>query len=191
VKSLYVKSILTLFGNDAQAHNAPLAILITIIAVLSFKVMAVSNTDPFQHFEWVADTGTNRFVTNTLSDFIPSSIREISTPVNVGNGRYVVKKEGTVVVRTPNGNTIACKRVLYMPKCGKKLMPATSFVRQGCTIILKDDKIRLMAPDNSVLLEGREIQGLYYFECRTCHNDEAGRIHVTLKDDQRTPSDSK
>jgi hypothetical protein len=145
--------IRAIFGdtnNGGHWHNTRLAILLGIIAVLSIKVMALDATvsaDVYfckpdmesagpADFEWCSDTGTNRFVTNDENDFLPTSVTNINTKVCVGNGSYTCTKKGTVLVKSAAGQVIACTNVLYMPNCGKKLMPATQFIRKGCTLTL-------------------------------------------------------
>jgi hypothetical protein len=212
---LPVSLVKSMFNNDG--HNTRLALLLTVIAVLSFKAMAhdaphydtrahisedafnyinfdtPSNFETCVHqnmsggFEWCADTGTNRFVTNDLFDYVPTSIRHIDTVVNVGNGTYTCKQQGTVLVRSSTGLTIACQNVLYMPNCGKKLMPATPFVRKGCSLTLYDNnKIRLSTADKTVLLEGKEIEGLYYFKCATIRDKSESCITRDFTRDLKT-----
>jgi hypothetical protein len=173
---------------DNTGHNTRLAVLLGVIALLSFKVMALPTLSAatisesvylckqdgggaaFADFEWCADTGTNRFVTNDRADFIPTSITKINTEVAVGNGSFTCNIQGTVLVRNADGQTIACSNVLYMPNCGKKLMPATPFIRKGCNLTLYDtDKIKLSTAEGKQILSGKEIDGLYYFECKTVH----------------------
>ena len=49
-------------------------------------------------------------------------------------------------------------------------MPATPFVRKGCNLTLYDnDKIKLCTAEGKEILTGKEIEGLYYFECKTIH----------------------
>ncbi len=36
-------------------------------------------------FEWCADTGCNRFITNNIEDFLPASIVDIDLNAGVGN----------------------------------------------------------------------------------------------------------
>ena len=106
-------------------HNTRLAVLLGIVALLSFKAMALpalsaatisesvylckqdGGSAAFADFEWCADTGTNRFVTNDRADFIPTSITKINTEVQVGNGSFTCNIQGTVLVRNPDGQTIA------------------------------------------------------------------------------------
>jgi hypothetical protein len=178
-----------IIGDTANGgHNTRLAFLLTIIAILSFKVMAEpdltvatiseavylckqdGSNATHADFEWCSDTGTNRFVTNDRADFLPTSIVTIDTKVAVGNGSYTCTQQGTVLVQSAAGQTIACSNVLYMPNCGKKLMPATPFVRKGCNLTLYDnDKIKLCTAEGKAILTGKEIEGLYYFECKTIH----------------------
>ena len=117
--------------------------------------------------EWCADTGTNRFVTNNIADFLPDSITDVNITVGVGNGSYVVKKQGSIVVENHLGKTILCKNALYMPSCGKKLMPATPFIRAGCSLNITNQSIQLRSPGGEVLLEGKEVDQLYYFNAKT------------------------
>jgi hypothetical protein len=47
-------------------------------------------------------------------------------------------------------------------------MPATPFIRKGCTLTLYDnDKIKLSTAEVKHILSGKEIDGLYYFQCTT------------------------
>ena len=39
--------------------------------------------------EWVVDTGSNRFVTNDIHDFVPGSVKYVNTRVLVGNGHVI------------------------------------------------------------------------------------------------------
>ena len=123
-------------------------------------------------FEWCADTGCNRFVTNCLEDFLPASINDISLTVGVGNGTYVVKKQGDVIIENHCGQTIKLTNVLYMPACGKKLMPASPFINKGCKLTISTKQIDLFSPDHNVLLTGKEIDGLYYFKAKTILPEE-------------------
>jgi hypothetical protein len=115
-------------------HNTRLAVLLGIIAVLSFKVMAVpptadaviseaayfsgadngGNNSAGSQFQWLCDTGCNRFVTNNRSDFIPTSITKSTTVVAIGSGSVTCEIQGTVLIRNPQGKTIACSSALYI-----------------------------------------------------------------------------
>jgi hypothetical protein len=183
-----LRAITGIFAKDA--HNTRLAVMLTIIAALSYQVMAVpdvlspatipaasflnnelniKNESNFLNYEWCIDPGTNRFVTNDIDDLLPSSIVYNETVVAVGSGNTTSKLHGTALVRAPNGKTIACTNVLYMPACGKKLMPASPFVRRGCKLSFYDsNKVRLSSSEDAIIFEGKEIDGLYYFESKTC-----------------------
>ena len=55
-----------------------------------------------------------------------------------------------------------------MPECAKNLMPASPFIKKGCTIVLNDfDKVLLSANDGTPILSGQEINGLYFYKCKT------------------------
>lgn len=120
-------------------------------------------------YEWCADSGTNRFVTNDLLDFVPGSITRSATVVAVGGGNVTSPMYGTVLVESvDNGCVVECRDVLFMPTCEKKLMPASTFVRKGSTIFIHDtDKIQLKSKDGDTIFTGRELDGLYYYRCKT------------------------
>ena len=142
-------------------------------------------------FEWCCDTGTNRFVTNDLADFIPDSINYTPTVVAVGGGNISSSCTGAVLIKSLTTDAlIKCNDVLYMPHCRKKLMPASPFLRQGCSLQLKGrrvssgsanseitrrrvtsgsdcDTVSLSASDGKSLFKGKEIGGLYYYKSKT------------------------
>jgi hypothetical protein len=130
-------------------------------------IIGQDDTSDSGGFEWVADTGTNRFVTNNLKDFLPETIEDVNINVGVGNGIYNVTTQGTIVIENHLGKTILCSNALYMPSCGKKLMPATPFLRNGCTLKMSLDAIELHTSDGQVLLTGKQIGELYYFKAKT------------------------
>ena len=144
------------------------------------------NKDDRAQYEWCSDSGTNRFVTNNLDDFVQGSVKSVQTNVNVGGGRITSKFVGTVRVRSLDhgkgtGHIIECNDVLYIPTCGKKLMPASNFVRKGCTLKFSDlDKVHLTDKHNAPILSGKEDGGLYFFHCETEYQ------HTTKHDDIKT-----
>ena len=82
------------------------------------------------------------------------------------------------MIRNPQGQTIACSKVLYMPSCAKKLIPVTPFIRKGFTLSIFDtDQIKLLTPEGKTLLSGKEIDGLYHFECETIDPSTLTRDH--------------
>ena len=118
--------------------------------------------------EWCSDSGTNRTVTNDISDFVPGSVKRNSTTVKVGGGETVAPCYGDVIIRnTLDNSTILCKDVLYLPKCAKKLLPCSPFVRKGCSYTLIDNKAFLKNSAGNIILEGIEVGGLYYFHSTT------------------------
>ena len=48
--------------------------------------MGQDDTSDSGGLEWVADTGTNRFVTNDLNNFLPETIKDVDINVGVENG---------------------------------------------------------------------------------------------------------
>ena len=124
-------------------------------------------------FEWCADTGCNRFITNNIEDFLPASIVDIDLNVGVGNGSYCVKQQGIIVVENHLGQVIMCTNALFMPNCAQKLMPLIPFINKGCTFSIDINKqLSLHAPDQSILLTGKEINGLYYFKAKVIPPNE-------------------
>ena len=120
-------------------------------------------------FEWCIDSGCNRFVTNDMHDFIPGSVKYSATNVSVGNGNTVSPCTGSVVIHSiPHNIDIQCDNVLFMPKCRKKLIPATPFVRKKYTLTFDSDTVTLFSKDyRKMILSGKEINNFYYFNSRT------------------------
>ena len=113
-----------------------------------------SNKLDVKQYEWCSDTGTNRFVTNDDNDFVKSTVKHTNTKVAVGGGSVVSRKTGTVVIRSlDHKHIIHCKDVLYIPECGKKLIPAFQFVRKGCKLTFKNDSVRLSNSSNEPMFE--------------------------------------
>ena len=84
--------------------------------------------------EWLADPGTNRFVTNNIKDFIPGTIVYSPLNVAVGGGTTTSPCAGSILVFSLDHNiTIRCDDVI-LPQCAKKLMPAYQFTKKGCTL---------------------------------------------------------
>jgi hypothetical protein len=166
--------------------------LLVILAALSYTALArptlpgefanikassfVSNSDAIQpslDHEWCSDSGTNRFVTNDINDFVSGTVSTVPTIVAVGGGNVTSPCYGTVIVESlDHGCTMQCMDVLYIPECGKKLMPASPFIRKGCSLILDDyDKVNLSSKDGTPILSGCELGGLYYFRCKTLRKE--------------------
>jgi hypothetical protein len=122
-----------------------------------------SDFTPAGGWEWVVDTGSNRFVTNDLNDFVPGSVRRVNTSVLVGNGHVISPCEGTVMVRChTNGTLIECTRTLLLSDCGKKLMPARPFLMKGCSLLMNGaDGVTMLDPNNKPFMHGKEVEGLY------------------------------
>jgi hypothetical protein len=122
-------------------------------------------------YEWCSDTGTNRFVTNDTRDFVPGTFVPTETVVAVGGGNATSPGYGTVIIKSVDtGTSIQCNNVLLMPKCSKKLMPASTFIQKGCTLTFYNyDKVSLRGSDKSIIFNGRDIGGLYYYHAKTIH----------------------
>ena len=136
--------------------------------VKSSSYLNSTNDNQVDH-EWCVDSGTNRFVTNDRNDFVEGTYRNIPTKVAVGGGNCTSPGYGDKIVKgTDYDVTILCRNVLLMPECAKNLMPASPFIKKGCTIVLNDyDKVLLSAKDGTPILSGHEINGLYFYKCKT------------------------
>jgi hypothetical protein len=138
-----------------------------------------NSVDAQPDYEWCSDPGTNRFVTNDLSDYVPSSIVWQSTDVAVGGGNVTSPCFGTVIIEgTEHGCTIKCANVLYIKECKKKLIPASPFIRKGCSLAYGEhDQVNLYGKNGSPMLSGCEVGGLYFFKCKTLrkHNATQGK----------------
>ena len=130
-----------------------------------------SPADTPNSWQWVVDTGSNRFATNDVKDFKPGSVRYINTRVLVGNGYVISPCEGTVMIKChTNGKLIECTHTLLLPDCDKKLMPARPFLKKGCTITISEaDGVTMLDPNGEPFMHGREIDGLYYYNVSTAH----------------------
>ena len=134
-------------------------------------------------YEWCADSGTNRFVTNDMLDFVTDSVIHSTTTVAVGSGNVTSPLSGTVLVESLDHSCLVeCRDVLYLPSCGKKLMPVSTFVSKGSSLIINNyDKIKLTSKNGSSIFSGREFDGLYYYRCKTIQNTKQQQGMVALE----------
>jgi hypothetical protein len=140
------------------------------VSAKCFLHAPVNNEELEQNYEWVTDTGSNRFITNDTNDFVPKSVRLVNTRVLVGNGVVISPCEGTVMVRChASGRLIACTHTLLLRECGKKLMPAHPFLEKECTLSMSGKRVLLLDANKDVILDGKEIDGLYYYNASTAH----------------------
>jgi hypothetical protein len=137
-------------------------------------VMSDAPTQRDTQYEWCSDSGANRFVTNNEHDFVPGTVVLQDSIIAVGGGTVTSHKTGTVRVMSADHNhCVSCTNVLYLPECSKKLMPASTFVRQGCTLSYHDtDQVSLLNPKGILIFSGKEIDGLYYFRASTVTQDQ-------------------
>ena len=122
-----------------------------------------------QHgYEWCFDSGTNRFITNDKSDFVPGSIIYRTSTVNVGSGTTNSPMVGTVMIKSlDNDCIIKCTNVLYLPDCALKLMPACKFTHTGCSISMTNNVVKMKSKDDKPMMNGREFNGLFFYHCET------------------------
>lgn len=151
--------------NSASAYNAH--------AATSDKPNATTNGD----WTWCIDTGTNRFITNDINDFLKGSIQHVSTKVSTGNGTVTSECYGTVLVRSgATQQLLSLGHVLYLPSCAKKLMPIRPFLNKGCSLHFNSNStVDLLLPDRSCLLTGTEEGGLFFYHATTVRWSKAAR----------------
>ena len=187
-------ALFCLFGPQSTADTAS-------NAHVSAHCFLAADSATIDHNLWWCDSGCNRFVTNDLNDFVPGSVKFITTPVAVGSGTTQSDRTGTVLLQAHSNATgsasspgnpspqtnhqIVAHNVLYLPKCGRKLLPPSPFIRQGCELRLFDkNRVQLLAPDGSCLLEGKEQGGLYYFKAKiissTCNKNPTTTAYLGL-----------
>ena len=68
-----------------------------------------------------------------------------------------------------SGRLIACTHTLLLRECGKKLMPAHPFLEKECTLSMSGKRVLLLDANKDVILDGKEIDGLYYYNASTAH----------------------
>ena len=143
---------------------------------------AAMTSDTSVLYEWCADCGTNRFVTNDINDFLPSTINYSETKVAVGGGTVTSPCTGTVMVKSLDyGHIIKCTDVLYLPKCAKKLMPASQFLNKGCTMRLTQNEVHLIDKTKGPLLSGKEFDGLFFYHAQTVRPDSLNLAKPQIK----------
>jgi hypothetical protein len=148
-----------------------------------YNIKASTPGSPNNGFEWLADAGTNRFVTNDLADFIPGTKKNHNTNVSVGSGNATSPAYGDVLIESLDhtGITIRCNNVLFLPHCEKKLMPTSPFVSKGCTQIFGDyDQCKLTDAKGKPIFNGKSIGGLYYYRTRTVKHPSVIRRHTDV-----------
>ena len=123
-------------------------------------------------YQWCADSGANRFVTNDDRDFEPGTVSTVSINVSVGGGNIVATKTGSVLVYSPvHDHMIRCEDVLFLPSCSTKLMPVSKFARKGGSMHILSDGTVTLKQHGKTLLSGREFDGLYYYDCISMQPD--------------------
>ena len=139
----------------------------TYNATAKVGVKAYHSTEPDDKTRrWVADSGTNRHVTNDAQDFMKGSIKDVKIMVGVGNGFILVRQQGDVMVKDRStGFTTRLKRVLLMPKCARKLISVPLMDRAGCEIRTKGGICQVLLKDGRLGFRGKLSENkLYVFE---------------------------
>ena len=162
----------------------PTLVVLVVVAALTSYAFAAPTPSPSNYvqassyfnsgsigdttqFEWLADPGTNRFVTNDINDFMPGTVIYSPLNVSVGGGTTNSPCSGSVLVFSLDHNiTIRCDEVILLPKCAKKLMPAYQFTKKGCTLEFATE-VHLFSKDGVPILSGPQVGGLFYFHAKT------------------------
>ena len=135
-------------------------------------------------YEWCFDSGTNRFITNDIEDFVPGSIIHKNSTVNVGSGVTISPMVGTVMIRSlDNDCVIKCMNVLYLPDCAIKLMPACKFLDKGCIITMQKPLVEMRSKEGELMMNGCEFETLYYYHCETVRGSAAVRAGSNRRPD--------
>ena len=147
----------------------------TSLQISSRAFVASENQQSTRDYEWVTDTGSNRFVTNDVRDFDRGSIVYKNTRVLVGSGEIVSPCEGTVTILCRStGRLIQCRNTLLLANCEKKLMPARPFLRKGCNLTMSEEHgVQLFDEQGEIIMQGKEIDGLYYYDVVTVREGSA------------------
>ena len=159
------RGVLLLIVLTALASYAFAAPLPYVRAASYFNEGDESNTS--DDFQWVADSGTNRFVTNDINDFLHGSVVHAPVKVAVGGGTTISPCSGSILVQSLDHDiTIRCDDVILLPQCAKKSMPAHQFTKKGCVMEFSNG-VQLRSGNGVPILSGPEIGGLFYFHART------------------------
>lgn len=120
------------------------------------------------HNKICCDSGTNRFVTYELEDLVPNSIQWVKTRVGVGSGFTESPCYGSMVLKTPRRKRpMICQKTLFLPKCGKKLVPTFPFVTRGLSVSFENlNQVNIRDKCGEIIIDGKERDGLYYLNCK-------------------------
>ena len=132
----------------------------------------VKATVDMSDYELILDSGSNRFGTNDVNDFVPASIVYSNTHVSVGGGIIVSPCYGSMLIRShETGEIIECRKTLLLPECDKKLMPVAPFLDKGYRLVIDHANGASMVHIKSgkILFTGKEVEGLYHFHCSVHH----------------------
>lgn len=90
------------------------------------------------------DTGASHHMFNTVSFFVPSTLRRIEDPnkrlrLAGGNATLAVHSVGTVKLKAGDGSVFQLRECLYVPELSKNLIAAGALIKQGVVTILNED----------------------------------------------------
>ena len=114
---------------------------------------------------WIADSGCNQLVTNDRSDFFLGTTHTANDAISVGSGAMTCKLRGLVVLETRYG-LLAFPDALYLPDCGRKLIPESILDKLDLAVNKPGDGTITVtdAKSKAMLMTGRMSSGLYQFD---------------------------
>ena len=116
VSMLFILALLAYQQADTCALKFPQSATTSVSSLYLTKIWPFNTLDRGE-YEWCSDSGTNRFVTNDSSDFVPSTIKYVDTKVAVGGGHVVSNMTGTVTIRSlDHKHLLHCENVLFIPQ---------------------------------------------------------------------------
>jgi hypothetical protein len=123
-------------------------------------------------YQWCADAGSNRTVTNGTRDFVDGTITNYVTKVKPGNGVVTSQHKGTVVLLGLDTNSkLTFTNTLHIDKklCATKIVRGSPLTKKGRDISYKGINVVLRDVNDEVLLKGREIGGNFFYRAVVDH----------------------
>jgi hypothetical protein len=143
------------------------------VCVLAHEVDKSSKEDEYQ---WCADAGSNRTVTNDTRDFVYGTMTDYVTKVKTGNGVVTSQHKGTVVLLGLDTNSkLTFTNTLHIDKklCATKIVGGSPLTKKGCDISYKGSNVVLRDVNDEVLLKGKEIGGNFFYRAVVDHTKAA------------------
>ena len=103
-----------------------------------------------------------------MDDFLTGTVFSVNDQVKVGNGATTCSTRGCVLLETSFG-LLAFPRALFLPDCGRKLIPESALDKLGFSIIKPGDGTITVSDSvsSSLVMDGAMSNGLYQFNVIT------------------------